>query len=189
MLVEPIHKRTLEIAVLMAGCACFAQQTPIPFGQIQRDAHLSAMRVPSNSELSIVFLPESAPGSSNSALPTFLALSASASSLAGFKRVPAGRSPKFFDARYFWINSLHLSLAVSDIEMTQHCIDEHTCREANPLMPSSQAGKIGVNLGLVTYTATSSYWLRKHKSRVWWLGPTVGVAAHTVGLASGLAHW
>jgi hypothetical protein len=147
------------------------------------------MRMTPNSELSSVSLPESAPGSSSSALPAFLAPSASASSSAGFKRVPAGRSPKFFDARYFWLNSLHLSLAVSDIEMTQHCIDGHTCKEANPLMPSSQAGKIGVNLGLVTYTAASSYWFRKHKSRVWWLGPTVGVAAHTVGLASGLAHW
>ena len=189
MLVEPILKRTLEIAVLMAGCACFAQQTPTPFGQIQRDAQLSAMRMTPNPEVSRVPLPGSAPGSSSSALPAFLAPSASASSSAGLKRVPAGRSPRFFNARYFWINSLHLSLAVSDIEMTQHCIDEHTCREANPLMPSSQAGKIGVNLGLVTYTAASSYWLRKHKSRVWWLGPTVGVAAHTVGLASGLAHW
>jgi hypothetical protein len=189
MLVEAISKRTLEIAVLMAGCACFAQQIPIPFAQLQRDAQLSAMRVPSNSDLSSVSLPESASASSSSALPAFLAPSASASSFAGFKRVPAGRSPRFFDARYFWLNSLHLTLAVSDIEMTQHCIDEHTCKEANPLMPSSQAGKIGVNLGLVTYTAASSYWLRKRKSRVWWLGPTVGVAAHTVGLASGLAHW
>lgn len=189
MLVEPILKRVIEITVLMAGCACFAQQTPIPFAQIQRDVQLSAMRVPSNSDLASVPLPESAPGSSSSALPAFFTPSASASSSAGFKRVPAGQSPRFFDARYFWLNSLHLTLAVSDIEMTQHCIDEHTCKEANPLMPSSQAGKIGVNLGLVSYTAASSYWLRKHKSKAWWLGPTVGVAAHTVGLASGLAHW
>jgi hypothetical protein len=188
MLVEPILKRVIGIAVLMAGCMCFAQQTPIPFGQIQRDAQLSAMRMTPNSDLASVSLPEPASGSSSSALPVFLAPPASASSSAGFKRVPAGRSLRIFDARYFWLNGLHLTLAVSDIEMTQHCIAEHTCREANPLMPSSQAGKIGVNLGIVTYTAASSYWLRKHKSKVWWLGPTVGVAAHTVGLASGLAH-
>jgi hypothetical protein len=146
------------------------------------------MRMPSNSDLASASLPEPASGSSSSALPAFLAPSASASSSAGFKRVPAGRSPRIFDARYFWLNGLHLTLAVSDIEMTQHCIDAHTCREANPLMPSSHAGKIGVNLGLVTYTAASSYWLRKHQSKAWWLGPTVGAAAHTVGLTSGLLH-
>ena len=188
MLVEPILKRTIGIAVLMAGCTCFAQQTPIPFGQIQRDAQLSAMRMTPNSDLASVSLPEPASGSSSSALPVFLAPPASASSSAGFKRVPAGRSLRIFDARYFWLNGLHLTLAVSDIEMTQHCIDAHTCREANPLMPSSQAGKIGVNLGLVTYTAASSYWLRKRKSKTWFLGATVGITAHTVGLASGLMH-
>ena len=188
MLVEPILKRAFGIAFLMGGCACFAQQTPIPFGQTQRDAQLSAKRMTPNSDLSSVSLPESASGISSSALPAFLAPPASASASAGFKRVASGRSPRVFDARYFWLNGLHLTLAVSDIEITQHCIDEHTCKEANPLMPSSQAGKIGVSLGFATYTAASSYWLRKHKSKVWWLGPTVGVAAHTVGLASGLAH-
>lgn len=188
MLVQPNLKYVLGIAVLMASCACRAQQSPIPFGQIQRDAQLSAMRTAPSSDLASVSLPEPVAGVSSSTAAPLAAPPASASSFAGIRRMPAGRSPRIFDTRYLWLNGLHLALAVSDIEMTQHCIAAQTCKEANPLMPSSQAGKISLNLGIVTYTAASSYWLRNHKSKLWWLGPTSGSAAHAVGLASGLAH-
>jgi len=86
------------------------------------------------------------------------------------------------------LNSLHFSLAFADIETTQHCINEHTCREGNPLLPSSQAGKLGVSLGIATFTAVASYQIKKETTKAWWLAPTVGIAAHTVGLATGLAH-
>jgi hypothetical protein len=71
--------------------------------------------------------------------------------------------------------------------MTQHCIAEQRCKEGNPLMPSSHAGRIGVSLALVSYTAGTSYLFKKHHSRMWWLGPTIGIAAHAAGFATGLA--
>ncbi len=167
MLVEPILKRAIGIAVLMGGCACFAQQTPIPFEQIQRDAQLSAMRMTPNSDLASLSLPESAPGVSSSAAPSLPLSPASASSSAGFTRAPAVRSPRTLDARYLWLNSLHLALAVSDTEMTQHCIADHHCREGNPLMPSSLAGQIGIDFALVGYGSFISYRLKKHGSHFW----------------------
>jgi hypothetical protein len=113
---------------------------------------------------------------------------APASSFAGFTRTPAFRGSKIFDAKYVWLNGLQLSLAFADIEITQHCIDEHTCREGNPLMPSSQAGKLSVSLGIAAFASVASYRLKKLRSKGWWVAPTVGIAGHAVGLASGLAH-
>jgi len=55
------------------------------------------------------------------------------------------------------LNGLHLSVAIFDVEMTQHCIAVHHCREGNPLMPSSLAGELGVGFALVGYGAVVSY--------------------------------
>jgi hypothetical protein len=166
----------------------YSQQAQIPFAQIQRDARLQAMRAPSHANLASATVPEPAPGVSSSAAAPLPAPPASVSSSTGFKRVPAGRSARILNASYLWLNGAHLALAFADIETTQHCIDAHTCREGNPLMPSSAAGKFRVSLGIATYTAASSYWLKKHNSKAWWAGPAVGIAAHSVGLASGLVN-
>jgi hypothetical protein len=56
------------------------------------------------------------------------------------------------------------------------------------MMPSTQAGQIGVDLGSVTFAAAGSYWARKHHIRKWWLAPAVGIAAHAAGAATGFAH-
>jgi hypothetical protein len=93
-----------------------------------------------------------------------------------------------FDRYYYLVKSFHLGLALADVEMTQHCIAEHKCQEGNPLIPSSQAGQLSVNLGLFAYTATGSYFMKKHQTRVWWLPPAAGIATHTAGLVTGLEH-
>jgi hypothetical protein len=79
-------------------------------------------------------------------------------------------------------------MAVFDVELTQHCIATHKCSEGNPLMPSSQAGALSVNLAIVGYGSYVSYRLKKHHSRMWMVSPVVSIAAHSVGVASGLAH-
>lgn len=185
---KPAHLAALGLSIVIGGVLSYSQQSPIPLRQIQRDAQLSAMRTPSHSEFAGVSLPEPAPGFSSSASLSLPSPAAMASSSAGIMRPPVFRSPRVLDARYLWFNGLDLALALSDIEMTQHCINEHTCREANPLMPSSQAGKIAVSLGFVGYSGVGSYWFKKHNSKAWWLPPTVAIAAHGLGLASGLAH-
>jgi hypothetical protein len=55
-------------------------------------------------------------------------------------------------------------------------------------MPSSHAGQLGVNLSLVTGISGASYWLKEHRSALWWLTPACGIAAHTLGVASGFEH-
>jgi hypothetical protein len=92
------------------------------------------------------------------------------------------------DSKFFIMNGIHLGMAVFDVEMTQHCIASHRCREANPVMPSSQVGQLSVNFALVAYSSGVSYWLKRRKSKLWWLPPSAGAAVHSVGVATGFEH-
>jgi hypothetical protein len=93
------------------------------------------------------------------------------------------------DAHYFLINGAHLSMAVLDIGMTQHCIAAHRCTEGNPLMPKSFAGQLSVELPLVGLGSGVSYSMKKQRFRGWWIAPAVGAAAHGVGVISGLRYY
>jgi hypothetical protein len=86
------------------------------------------------------------------------------------------------------LNGLHMGMAVFDVEMTQHCIADHHCREGNPIMPSSHAGQLSVNIALVGYGSYTSYKLKKRGSKLWRLSPMIGSAAHGAGAATGLVH-
>jgi len=111
-------------------------------------------------------------------------------SSSGFVFVPPrARSPRTLSPGFFLLNGLHLGMAVFDVEMTQHCIADHHCVEGNPMMPSSQAGQLGMNFALVGYGAFISYELKKRDNKLWRLSPVVGISAHTVGVASGFAHY
>jgi hypothetical protein len=102
--------------------------------------------------------------------------------------MPAGRSPRIADTKFLWLNGVHLALTFADIELAQHCIDEHTCSEANPLMPSSTAAKLSVNIGMFAYATGASYYLKKRGFRLWWIPPAAGIGTHTVGVVSGISH-
>ena len=92
--------------------------------------------------------------------------------------------PRVMDKRYYFLNGLYAGMAVFDVEMTQHCISEQECREANPVMPSSQAGQLSVNFALVAFDAGYSNWLKKHHHKVWWIPPLSGSVVHAVGVAT-----
>jgi hypothetical protein len=165
----------LGLAVAMGSLMCPAQDAKIPFKQIQQEAQFSATAtVPPN---------EAAIGRGNGVL-------SESSSSGSFVFVPpATKVPRTLSPGFFLLNGLHLGMAVLDVEMTQHCIANHHCVEGNPLMPSSHAGQLGINFALVGYGAFVGYKLKKQDRKLWALSPTVGIAAHTVGVATGIAHW
>jgi hypothetical protein len=101
---------------------------------------------------------------------------------------PRNIPKSILDRRYLLLNGVQLGMALFDVEMTQHCIAQHTCREGNPIMPSSQAGQISVNLGLAVDIAAGSYWMKKHNMKFWWIAPAAGIGAHSAGVATGIAH-
>lgn len=111
---------------------------------------------------------------------------ASFRSAAGSPRTSPLRQP--VGKRFWLLNGAHLGMAMFDMAMTQSCVADHHCVEGNPLMPQSMAGQLGVNLGVFTFTTFSSYRLKRHNSRIWWLSPTVGILSHSVGVASGFSH-
>ena len=96
--------------------------------------------------------------------------------------------PEVMDKRYYFLNGLHLGMAVFDVEMTQRCISEQRCREVNPFMPSSQTGQLSINFALVALDAWYSFWLKKHQHKVWWVPPVSGSVVHAVGVATGFEH-
>lgn len=209
MLIERFLKHAVVIALLMGGWACSAQQSTTPTTLIPQDAQLSAKLTAPDSNPSSVFSAEPAATNPNSAAYVHLALPAEMSSSSSsvlpspalassvFSKPAAamftssikkGGPSRTLDAHYFLINSVHLEMAILDIAMTRRCIDDHRCAEGNPLMPSSLGGQLGVGFALVGSSAVSSYFLKKHHARFWWISPFAGIAAHSVGLASGLAH-
>ncbi len=109
--------------------------------------------------------------------------------MASFVRVPPVTYHKPLMSTFFLLNGLQAGMAVLDVETTHHCLADHHCQEGNPLMPSSQAGALGVNLGLVAYSTFLSHKLKKNGSKIWWIAPVAGISSHGVGFASGLAHW
>ncbi|MGB7549919.1 MAG: hypothetical protein WBM14_19460 [Terracidiphilus sp.] len=167
-----IYGTALGLMLATGGCFCTAQEALIPLEQLpQAPQQQTRLALPSE---------ELAMTAASRALPAF-------SYSASFE--PARPvAPRIVDGKFLTINGLHLGMAVFDVEMTQRCIASHKCREGNPLMPSSQAGQLAVDFAYVAYGTGLSHWLRKHKSRLWWLPPTTGIVAHTVGAATGLLH-
>jgi len=90
------------------------------------------------------------------------------SSSAGFVLVPpVAKAHRTLSKGFFLLNGMHLGMAVFDVEMTQHCIANHHCVEGNPLMPSSQAGQLGVNFAAVGLGAFFSYKMKEQDNGMW----------------------
>lgn len=187
MLLERFSKPAVGMALLMGGWACCAQQAPVSFRQIQRDAQLSAKLTARISDPSNIFS-EPASTNSDSAAESLITSSAAASAAAGLVRPPVAKASRTLDAHYFLLNSMDLGMAGLDMALTRHCIADHHCGEGNPLMPSSLAGQLSVGIAFVGYDSVSSYWLKKHQSHLWWVPPFVGTAAHGVGALTGFVH-
>jgi hypothetical protein len=103
--------------------------------------------------------------------------------------LPIATTPRVADRKYFLLNGMQAGMAVFDVEMTQHCIRARKCSEANPFMPSSQAGALSVDFALTAYEGLWSYFLKKHHSKLWWITPVAGTAVHAAGVATGFEHY
>jgi hypothetical protein len=165
----------LSFVIGMSCMACAAQNAAIPFKQIERDAQLSArLNTPSGNDS----------GESRSfEMPAEI----SSSSGAAFAR-PVYKRERTLSTSFFLMNGLHLGAAMLDVGMTQHCLADHHCREGNPMMPSSLSGQLSVDFGMVGFGTFISYKLKKQESKVWWLSPMMGIAAHAAGAASGFIN-
>jgi hypothetical protein len=173
----------LGLVIVMGGVACSAQQVTIPFEKIEKDAQLSAtLTLPANDTASGLY-------SSSVSSATTPSESSGFASGSGFTRgTPTPVRRRGLGSNFFLLNGLSFGMAIMDVEMTQHCLSTHKCREGNPLMPSSQAGALSVNLALTGAGTWISYLLKKHESHSWWIAPTSGIGSHTVGVATGLMH-
>ena len=175
-----LHGAILGLAMAMGGLVCSgqeltSQEPAVPFLQIERDAQLSAKLTMPTSDAAIhsAYEMPSRPSIAN-----------------GYVFVPpATTAPRTLNKEFFLINGLHLGMSVFDVGMTQHCIADYHCREGNPLMPSSLAGQVGVDLAYVGYGTFVGYRLKKHGNKLWLLSPSVGIAAHAFGVASGFEHY
>src|ERR1035438_276152 len=173
-----MHGAMLGLAMATGNLACLAQQAAIPFEQLKHTPLLYASLV-AQGDKSAGTLSSSSFSVTGAAGEPFAA---------GVERIPPLRLTRTASARYYLLNGFNLGMAALDVGMTQHCIANHQCREGNPLMPSSLAGQIGVDAALVGYGSFISYKLKKRRSKMWWFSPTVGIVAHGVGAATGLAH-
>jgi hypothetical protein len=170
---KTVEGAVLGLVIAMGGWTCSAQEAAIAFEKLPE-----APPAQLHQTLAAEVTPDLVASGMPSAFP----------SAAGFEPVHSAATPRVANARFFILNSLHLGMAIFDVEMTQRCIASHQCREGNPLMPSSQAGQLAVGFAFVAYGSGLSYWLKKHQSRMWWLPPAGGVVTHTVGVATGLMH-
>lgn len=178
-----IHGLALGGALLIAGCTCFAQDTQIQFGQIEMNTELAPRPAVPDGGTNGASFSGLAPAASTAA-PSV----SGAASVADAIRILRASQHPALGTRYFLLNGLHLGMAGLDLALTQRCIDAHRCREGNPLMPASLAGRAGVEFGLVGFGALVSGRMKLHGLHSWWVTPFIGIVAHGVGVATGLAH-
>lgn len=176
-----VNGTVLCIAIVIGAWSCSAQNEAIPFNQIERDA--VSPTIPIARDV----------GEMRGNFTSSIALSGPAllSFTADQKPVdakPKSANSRLIGPRFYLINGLHLGMAAFDVAMTQNCIADHHCQEGNPLMPSGLAGQLSVNFAVVGFSSFVSYRLRQQHSTVWWLPPAIGVTAHGIGAATGIAH-
>jgi hypothetical protein len=85
------------------------------------------------------------------------------------------------DKKFIGVSALAMGLTIADIETTQHCLGNGTCKELNPLMPHSRAGMYAVNVPVNALAIYMSYRLKANGHRTWWIAPIAISGAHGVG--------
>ena len=97
--------------------------------------------------------------------------------------VSSESNPRVIDKRFIGMSALVMGLTIADLESTQHCLSNHTCRELNPMLPTSRAGMYAVNVPINAGAMYLAYRLKAGGHRNWWIVPAVVAAGHGVGFA------
>ncbi len=170
-----LYGMVASVSFIVSSLMCSAQESTVPFRQIEHDAIQSAGLEPLGNDAAM-----NSP--SNGAYPVSPAVPA----VVNFQ--PSYERPRVIDTKFLLLNGLHMGLAALDYGLTQHCLANHHCREGNPLMPSSAAGQAAVGSAWVGSGFFISYYLKKRDSSVWWLSPVAGISAHAAGAVTGFIH-
>jgi hypothetical protein len=93
------------------------------------------------------------------------------------------KTARVADAKFIGMSALAMGLTIADIESTQHCLGNGTCKELNPLMPHSRAGMYAVNIPINAAAMYLSYRLKASGRKAWWIAPLTITTAHGVGVA------
>jgi hypothetical protein len=99
---------------------------------------------------------------------------------------PAPVKKKVVDKKFLALTGIATVLTVADFEMTQHCLGNRTCVEADPLMPSSRAGMYASSIPVNAALYYWSYRLKAKGSRIWWLPTVAAIASHAVGVGTNI---
>lgn len=91
-------------------------------------------------------------------------------------------------ARFFLLNGLNIGMTALDMSLSQHCIAQHRCREANFLMPSSLAARISIVAAFTAFGTYVSHRMKIRGARWWWAPPVFGAVAHGAGVVSGIVQ-
>jgi len=94
------------------------------------------------------------------------------------------KKKKVFDKKFALLAGLAAGLTIADFEMTQRCLQRHTCVEADPLMPTSHAGMYLTNIPLNAALFWWGYRRKEDGKRLWWLAPLMVVGSHAVGVGT-----
>jgi hypothetical protein len=94
---------------------------------------------------------------------------------------PKPKRSRVMDTKFVAMSALAMGLTIADIESTQHCLGNGTCRELNPLIPHTRAGMYAVNVPINALAMYVSYRLKASGHRTWWIAPLAISGAHGVG--------
>jgi hypothetical protein len=95
--------------------------------------------------------------------------------------IEAAKPKRTIDAKFIGMSALVMGTTIADIETTQHCLGNGTCRELNPMIPHSRAGMYAVNLPINALAMYVSYRLKASGHKTWWIAPIAISGAHGVG--------
>ncbi len=111
--------------------------------------------------------------------------------------VPTLAQPKrrVLDKKFWLAVGTVVALTVADVELTQHCIHNRTCREGNPLLGQSRGRAYAVNTAILVPMAIVSYHLKKGQDMnrrkkgdiPWWVPQAVKGSSHIVGMTIALS--
>lgn len=167
----------LGISILIGASTCMAQDAPIPSKPLLRQSEI--LLQPAGLE--------SAEISALSTMPPAASISAPVPIVRRFPATRAEEKPRL-GAGFYLLNGLNIGMTALDMGLSQHCIAQHRCSEANMLLPSSFAARISF---VAAFTALGTYVSHRMKvrgGRLWWIPAFSGTVAHSVGVVSGLAQ-